>query len=168
MLSKIISKPAAALLCALFMLAPAPSYAWNHLCMHAPFFKTWFASKFQVFYGFPGWWMNYNTTVSAAHSLSEDSTDFSGNLYAAEAQCLSIQEIEQGKKFAVYLEVHGRSGGIWCETHWSNPNSWYTQVDRGGRFRVLWYEVTGSVFKPRCKFRTENTTWYPPGGGSFQ
>ena len=50
MLSK--SKKTAALLCALCVLAPVPSFAWTHVCLHFVSPYVWFDGKFQVLWGF--------------------------------------------------------------------------------------------------------------------
>ena len=156
-ISKIISNKAAALLCAVFLLAPAPSFAWTHVCMEFKFWKVWIDGKFQVVYGIDPQIEQTNYTYIRDHSRGQ--TWWSPTMRAGNKHCSSIHPIQTGENFAVYmlLGFNKPDEGIWCESHPSNPSAIYLQSDQTHRgYRKLWYQVTGTVWNPKCRFHHES------------
>ena len=133
MIKKTIAKQTAALLCALFMLAPVPAaVAWDEVCLDFVAPQVWFTGKFQVLYGFDqlppydGFTRAYEfltgqrydyLTGKREHGRSKKPiankeqymargwTDWSLLMGVGSKRCASIRDIRDGEKFVVFMRL---------------------------------------------------------------
>lgn len=165
MFKKFISKQAAGLLCAMFLMAPAPSFAWSHICLELPFWHAWFDAKFKVIYGLNMGELNqinargeYVTFWHVYKNLSRGSSWWSPKIQAGRKFCSSIHPIQLGEYFAVYLVPGQRSvvdGGIYCTGSYNDR--YMIQSDMGHHRRKMWFRATGSYFTPKCRYKNETS-----------
>ena len=163
-----------------FALPSVPAAAWDEVCVHFIAPKVWFDGKFQVVYGFDdiraddARYSAYSLMVGRVENSSGGSyevdphyehnderyrmrgrAEWSPTMRSGNRRCVSIGEVRNGEKFAVFLMpgTHEPRNAILCETHRDNADLHYVQHD--APFRRLWYHVWGSVFSPRCAFHHE-------------
>ena len=146
--AKIIRAVAPVLAALALTVAPvAPAGAWDQICVKLPLWKTWFAARFVIPYGF-------RPEINPRTNIVSQKKHSTRVLNANESQCVDITNIQPGELF--YVKVFPLEGkGIVCDTHPSNPKDYYAQT--GDRpYTTLHYEAWGTSLHPRCKFIRES------------